>query len=79
MDDNFDIYLIWALISNNRFNWVKIIMDRMMHCKENFNRPLFSTTFVHLILEINGIISKEEDLVKFSIIWDEFGVSKMRY
>ncbi|CAI8600464.1 unnamed protein product [Vicia faba] len=51
----------------------------MLFCKENPNRPLFYSYFVHMILEINGIKSKEEDLVEAPKIMDEYRVSMMRY
>lgn len=50
----------------------------MLHCKENSKRSLFFTSFVQLILELNEIVSKEEDLLEAPKILEEFGVSMMR-
>ncbi|CAI8592039.1 unnamed protein product [Vicia faba] len=54
-------------------------MDMMIIFRDNKKRPLFYSSFVHMILEINGVVSKEEDLVGASLIMDEYVVSKMRY
>ncbi|CAI8597995.1 unnamed protein product [Vicia faba] len=51
----------------------------MLFYKENPNKPIFYFSFVHMILKINGIKSKEEDLVEAPKILDECGVSMMRY
>lgn len=60
-------------------NWVMFIIDQVFHCKDNPKGPLFFTSFMQLILEANGIVSKEEDLVEASKILDKSGVSMMRY
>lgn len=77
-DDN-DLYLMWDLLSNNDVNWVKFIMDRMIHCRDNSKRPLFFSSFVKLIIEVNGIASKEEDLIEAPKILNYYGFYKMRY
>lgn len=51
----------------------------MLYYKENPKRPVFFTSFVHMILDLNGIMSKKEYLVEAPKILDESGVSMMRY
>ncbi|KAL5057062.1 hypothetical protein RYX36_028666 [Vicia faba] len=77
-DDNY-LYLMWALITDSGLNWVKFIVNRMIHYKDNLKRPLFFSYFVQQILEVNMIVSKEEDLTRAPKILDYGGVSKMRY
>lgn len=78
IDDN-DLYLIWALMTDKRVNWVKFIVDRMLHCRDNPKKPLFSSSFVALILEVNGSVSNKVDLVEAPKVLDYSRVSKMRY
>lgn len=51
----------------------------MLHYRDNPKRPLFFYSFIQLILEVNGIVSKKEDLVEAPKILDESIVSNMRY
>lgn len=77
-DDN-DLYLMWDFIIDSGINWVKFIIDRMLHCRDNPNRPLFFSSFAHMIPKIIGIVSKEEDLTEAPKIIDYRGSSKMIY
>lgn len=78
VDDN-DLYLMLTLMTESGVNWVMFIIDRVFHYKHNPKGPLFFTSFMQLILKTNGIVSKEEDLVKASKILDKSGFSMMRY
>lgn len=77
--DDFDLYLTWALLSTSRFYWVKFSIDQMLFYQGNPNKPLFYSSFVQMILEINGIMSSKDDLVESPKVLDEYGVSMMRY
>ncbi|KAL5054383.1 hypothetical protein RYX36_035065 [Vicia faba] len=50
----------------------------MTHCKDNQTKPLFYSSFDQMVLELNGIKPKEEDLMGAPICIDESVVSKMR-
>ncbi|KAI5422239.1 hypothetical protein KIW84_045634 [Lathyrus oleraceus] len=78
VDDN-DLYLMCDLLTESETNWVIFIIERMIHCRDNPNRPLFFSSFVKMILEINRIVSKEEDLTEAQKIIDYGSVPKMRY
>lgn len=77
-NDN-DLYLMWVLLSDSGVNWVKFIIDMMIHRKDNPKRALLFSYIVQLILNVSGIVSKEEDMVESQKIMDYYGVSKMRY
>lgn len=51
----------------------------MLNFKENPNRSLFFAFFVQLILELNGIVSMEENLLEAQKILEKSRVSLMRY
>lgn len=77
--DEFNLYLMWDLLTNYAFDWVGHIIEWTLQCRDNPKRPMFFSSFVKLILEVNEIVSKKEDLVEAPKIFDEFGVYKMRY
>lgn len=58
---------------------MKFIIDRMIHCRDNLKRPLFFFSFVQMILELNRIVCKEEDLIESPKILDYGGDAKLRY
>lgn len=70
---------MWALIIDNGLNWVNLIIDMMIYYRDNPKRAFFFSLFVQMILEINGIASKEAALVEAPKILDESVISKMRY
>lgn len=49
----------------------------MLYYKGNSNRSLLFTSFVQLILDLNGIVSKEEDMLEAPKILEESEVSMM--
>lgn len=78
VDDN-DLYLTWTLINKGGDDWVKFIIDIMIHYKDNQKRTLFFSLFFQTILELNIIVCKKEDLTESPKILDYGGIEKMRY
>ncbi|KAI5397880.1 hypothetical protein KIW84_063625 [Lathyrus oleraceus] len=74
-----DLCLVWALLNKSGVNRVKFIICKMLYYKAEPKSPLFFSSFVHMILEINRIMSKEEDFEEAPKILDESGVSMMIY
>lgn len=69
-DDDSDLQLIWCLIDKG-IERVRLIINRMIHCRDNPTKPLFFSSFVQMILELNGIKSKEGDLMGDLVCMDE--------
>lgn len=44
VDDN-DLYLMLALMTNSKVNWVKFVIKRMLHYKDNPKIPIFFYSF----------------------------------
>lgn len=55
---------MWELLLCDGIDWIKFTVERMFHSKETPNWSLFFTSFVKFILELNGIISDEVDLLE---------------
>lgn len=62
--NDIELYLIWDLLTEWGIYWITFIIERMIHWRDNPNRPLFYSSFMQMILEINVIVSKYEDLTK---------------
>lgn len=77
-DDNY-IYLMWGLTNKVGDNQVKFIIGIMIHCRDNPKRPLFHSSFIQMILELNVIVCKEKELIESPKILDFGNVLKMRY
>lgn len=50
-----------------------------IHCKNNRGVPFFYSSFVQIILELNDIVCKEEELTESPKILDYGVVKKIRY
>ncbi|KAI5430605.1 hypothetical protein KIW84_034989 [Lathyrus oleraceus] len=62
-----DLYLMWCLIyiiKIYRNDWVKFIFDIMIYYRENPKKPIFFSSFVMMILQLNGIECKKEELIE---------------
>lgn len=77
--DDSDIYLMWGLTNKGEDNWVRFIIDKMIHCRDNPKIPLLYSSFVQMILDLNGSMCKEKELTESPKILDYGGVKKMRY
>ncbi|KAL5055995.1 hypothetical protein RYX36_036677 [Vicia faba] len=66
-------------MSNFSIVQVKYIISRIVYCRDTKKDPLFYSLFVKLLLEVNGIVPKEDDQFLTLTILDYDGVSKMRY
>lgn len=77
--NDFDFYLMQALLSNDGFYWYNSSLKGSSTVTRIQKGLCFFSSFVELILELNGIVSKEEDLVEAPNISNEFGVSMMKY
>lgn len=51
----------------------------MIHYMDNIKRPIFFSSFVQMILQLNGIEWKDEELNESPMILDYGAVAKMRY
>lgn len=77
--DDHDLYLILILKGNHEVIWVDYIVIRMAYCRDNKKAPLIYSSLVIFILEVNGIMPKEDEDFFTPNILNYGGVSKMRY
>ncbi|KAL5052961.1 hypothetical protein RYX36_033643 [Vicia faba] len=77
--DDQDLYLMWVLMGDIRFNWVKFIMHRIKYYMTYLKSSLFFSSFIQFIIELNDFTSSEELLVKALKHVDSTAISLMRY
>ncbi|KAI5430597.1 hypothetical protein KIW84_034983 [Lathyrus oleraceus] len=77
-----DLYLMWCLIyiiKIYRNDWVKFIFDIMIYYRDNPKKPISFSSFVMMILQLNGIEGKKEELIESLMILHYGDVSKKSY
>lgn len=70
---------MWVIRNDIHFNWVKFIPQRIEHYRTSLKRSFFYSSFIQLILELNGITSTDEELVKELKPLDSITISLMCY
>lgn len=77
--DDHNLYLMQILLRNVCSNWVKFILSRIEYSETSSHVPLLFSSFIQVILDLNGISSADEDLVKTPKPIDSNVISLMHY